>query len=413
MHKRALLFLIGIGVVAAAAEGREGFGFTKKAVTMNRTKPPATNLGARRVSITATSDRAAEADDATTLQRYTEEVILSGAGTMASGKDKGDVRVNIMLDRLDSHEAWETKTETRYQKVGSHQEWNEKKKKYETKDDYANVPYTVQVKVLTGSLTGTFDIADKSGKIVDSENLSTEYREKFEEGKNAPTPSKVEDELLRRAATAIAGRLVPTQDRVSVIVPKGSFESVIPLADMNAWDRYLESVQAVREHRDARQESYRQYALALAKEGLAYATDNRARAVELLREAVGHYQTAIRSNPGEKIFSETYSSLFSTGSTGASLPRAQASLTAFEAWTGAGRPQRVLTAESPARDTVLTNQVLIEMSKAGLTEENLILAIDAASETDFDTSPTALIALAKAGVSKNVIARMQKKQARK
>ena len=52
------------------------------------------------------------------------------------------------------------------------------------------------------------------------------------------------------------------------------------------------------------------------------------------------------------------------------------------------------------------------MSKAGLTEENLILAIDEAHDAEFDTTPTALIALSKAGVSKNVIAHMQKKKKR-
>jgi hypothetical protein len=50
------------------------------------------------------------------------------------------------------------------------------------------------------------------------------------------------------------------------------------------------------------------------------------------------------------------------------------------------------------------------MSKAGLNEENLILAIDSADMTEFDTTPQALISLAKAGVSRNVIARMQKKK---
>ena len=42
--------------------------------------------------------------------------------------------------------------------------------------------------------------------------------------------------------------------------------------------------------------------------------------------------------------------------------------------------------------------------------ENIIMAIDAAESTEFDTSPEALIALSKAGVSKNVIARMQKRR---
>jgi hypothetical protein len=368
------------------------------------------------VKVTAVAEREADSDDAGTMKRYAEEAILSGAGTLAPEKDKGDLTIRITLDRLDSHESWETKSTTEYRKIGSHQEWNEKKKKYETKDDYANVSKTVNVKVVSATLNGTYDITDKSGKIVDSGSLSEDYKRKFDEGSNAPPPNRVEDDLLKQAATAVAARLVPTQDRVSVIVPKGSFESYIPFAESNGWDRYLASVQAVPENRNQRQESFRQYALGVAKEGVAYATiEDRGRALELLREAVSHYETAMRSNPGEKIFSEAYSSLMSAGSYDAPLKRANTSLVAFESWsnaTGGKKPATAMVSSSKAAKPkdVMTNDTLIEMSKAGLTEENLILAIKSAAETDFDTTPGALITLAKAGVSKNVIAAMQKKK---
>jgi hypothetical protein len=231
--------------------------------------------------------------------------------------------------------------------------------------------------------------------------------------------SRLADDLLKQGATSVAARLVPTQDRVSVIMPRGSFESFIPFAESNSWDRYLSSVEAVKENRNPKQEAFRQYALGVAKEGLAYSTsiEDRTRALDLLREAVAHYETAMRSNPGEEIFSKAYSSLFSVGSFDAPLNRANSSLIAFEAWSGATGGAKNRTMVSSAKSTktkdVLTNSMLIEMSKAGLTEENLILAIDAAETVDFDTTPPALIDLAKAGVSRNVIASMQKKQAKR
>jgi hypothetical protein len=414
---RKLIFLLAAAGVFAAvpAEAREGFGFTKKAAQMTRTNPPMHNVGARRVKITTTSERGSERDDAATLKRYLEEFILNGAGTIAPEKEKGDIRIAVALDRLESNESWETRRESRTEKTGTKQEWNDKKQKYETKDVYGTVYYDVQVKVVNGSLSGSFDIEDKSGKGVDSGSLSESFREKYDEGKNSPPPTKVEDDLLKRVAKQIASRIVPTQDSVFVVMPKGSFEDLIPLAEMNAWDRYLAGVEKVSPKRDAKQDAYREYALGIAKEGLAYASLDPKESVGLLREAVAHYEAAVKGNPREKIFAEAYSSLLSSGRSVAPLSRATASLSAFEQWTGgaavASKKTTPSTQVSATQNReVLTNQTLIEMAKAGLADENLILAIDSASETQFDTTPNALIALAKGGVSRTVIAHMQKKK---
>jgi hypothetical protein len=412
--RKLALFLLAAGLcVSSEAAAREGFGFTKKAVQMNRTNPPLLTVGARRVKINATSDREGVKDDAATLKRYAEEFILTGGGTMATEKDKGDLRISVTLDRLDSHESWETEQKSRTEKTGTKQEWNEKKKKYETKDVYGTVYYTVQVKVLDATLTGSWDLLDKSGKLLESGSVSETFRDKYSEGKGSPAPSAVEDDLLERAAKKIASYLVPTQDSVTLLVPKGSFEDLIPLAEMNAWDRYLAGVEAVKPLRDPRQEAYRQYALGVAKEGLAHtsAIEDTPRAMELLGEALVHYETAVKSNPREELFSKAYSSLFSMGNSTASLPRVTASIAAFEKWKGPARPAAsTARANSAPAKSVLTNETLVEMAKAGLTDENLMLAIDAASDVDFDTSPNALIALAKGGVSRNVIAHMQKKK---
>jgi len=107
---------------------------------------------------------------------------------------------------------------------------------------------------------------------------------------------------------------------------------------------------------------------------------------------------------GETIFSQEYNSILSSR-IGAPLNRAQASLTGYEAWT-AGKHTGV---EQKRRKGPLNNQTLLSMAQAGLTDENLILAIDDADDVAFDTTPNALISLAKGGVSRNVIAHMQRR----
>ena len=405
MRKIAFV-LTGVALFAASAFAREGFGFSKKSITMNRTKPPALNTAARRVKVVASSERSKENEDAATLKRYIEEVILAGAGTLATS-EKAEATVKLSVDRLDSHETWEEKTDYEYRKTGTKQEWNAKKNKYETKDVYDNVPVQKNVKVLKASLSGAFDILDRNGKVIDSGDLNEQFSKKYDDGKNSETPSRVEDDLMHKAATVVGARLVPTKDRVFVIVPKGSFEAFIPLAESNTWDRYLASVEAVPENRNRAQEAYRQYALAVAKEGLAYSTDDPRRATELLQESVDHYQRAIQDNPGETIFSQEYNSILSSR-IGAPLSRARASLTGYQTWT-AGTHMGVSVAAKKNSSGPMNNQTLLSMAQAGLTDENLILAIDDADDVSFDTSPNALITLAKGGVSRNVIAHMQRR----
>jgi len=105
--------------------------------------------------------------------------------------------------------------------------------------------------------------------------------------------------------------------------------------------------------------------------------------------------------------------------------RASESVTRYTAWNGSGAVTRVASAgpvaAPPARNNSNTssssnsgmrNQTVIDLSKAGLSDENIIMAIDGAERVDFDVTPGALIALSKEGVSKGVIAAMQKRAKR-
>ena len=103
--------------------------------------------------------------------------------------------------------------------------------------------------------------------------------------------------------------------------------------------------------------------------------------------------------------------IFITGATGfvgsavaTTLIRARQSMTSAEKPAPASPP-------APAKQG-MRNQTVIDLAKAGLSDENIVMAIDAAERTDFDVTPDALISLAKGGVSKSVIAHMQKKSKR-
>ncbi|HEY0370433.1 MAG TPA: hypothetical protein VGD79_00420 [Thermoanaerobaculia bacterium] len=414
--KRLLAVVLFAGV-AVSAEAREGFGLMKKAVEFQRTIPPATNAGARRVAIRVESERSADQDDARTLERYVTEHIVNAGGTVAEG-GKPEVEVDVAIDRLESHETWETFTDYERRQTGTKREWNESKKKYEDKPVYSNVAVQKQKKVLTANLSGTWDIAAKN-KDVANGSLDQDFRREYGDGDNSPAPSEIEDNLLKGAARQIAAQLVSSQESVSVLLPRASFESLIPVAESGAWDRYLTAVEAMPAKKTPKEEAYRQYALAIAKEVIGNQTEDRREALDLLRAAKSHYETAASLNSEEDLFRKSYTSLWASNNIGSPIARMTDSVTRYDAWTATAPATRVASTKSvavpPAKSTPpppaagMRNQTVIDLAKAGLADDNIIMAIDAASQTQFDVSPEGLIALSKGGVSKTVIAHMQKK----
>src|SRR5438105_3764082 len=396
MSKRATLFVIVIVSLSTVAYGREGFGFTKSKVDMTKTVPPAINVSGAKVNVAVDSEHSRIAGKADTLRQYTEAAILSGNKNLQAAP-KGDVNVMIALDRLEADHHYQSKTEDNYEKT----------KDKNGKTTYVNNPNTKSFTTVRGEIGGTYKITDSKGRLLDSGDIDRKTEKDYEY--TAPSNEKVEEDLLREAADKIAARVVPTQRRVNVLMPKGSFEQFIPLAESGAWDRYLQSVESVRPLGDRKSDAYREYALGVANEALAYSASDPKSGLELLKKAAEHYRAAAANNPDEKLFSERYTGFLNVAA--APVERADASVKAYEAW--ASGPTAPMASSSTASTKTamksIRNQHIIDMAKAGLSDENIMLAIDSADQTEFDTTPEGLIALSKAGVSKNVIAHMQKR----
>jgi hypothetical protein len=386
--------------LALPALAGEGFGFTKKAADMIVRRPPAINLAASRAQVTATSERTRISDDAQVLRKYVEDALAAG-GLSLDGTP--EVTVAIDLDRLETEVNTESRVEYEQEKV----------KDKDGKSHYVKRPKTKYYTTAKSTLAGTFKILGPRGSVFDSGDVDDSYDHTSEYW--TPDEKKIEDDLLRNASRKIAARIVPTAYRVTVLLPKGSFEGAIPLAESNSWDRYLSAVEAVRPNSDPRAEAFREYAMGVGKEGLAHSTEDRSRALTLLSEAAEHYRNAAKNNPGEALFSERYTSLFNSAE--APVARAEASIALYDTWVRSApvkEPAVVARSSKKAAGTkkskVLRNSSIIEMKKAGLADENIILAVESATETSFDISADGLIALSKAGVSNNVIKAMQNRE---
>ncbi len=397
MTKRIAFFLVVGSALAAVASAREGFGFTKRAAEFTKTVPPAVNVTGTGVNVTASS-RPRFAVKAELLRKYTEEAIT--ASNRLQIANPGDVNVAIDLDKLEVRSHTDSKVETHYNKE------KDKNGKTQSKEVSETKTYTV----VNSEIAGGYKITDHRGGVLDSGDFDDSSEKEYEY--ITPKDDVIQETFLRAAARKIAARIAPTTRKVRVLVPKGSFESYIPLAESGAWDQYLQAVEAVPAMSDPGSEAFRQYALGVAKEAVAYSTDDAKRALELLRAAADHYRAAINDNPSEKLFSEGYTSLLDAA--GAPVPRVEASMKAYEAWTSGPTPAKPASAsmasgKASQSSSAMRNENVIDMATAGVAEENIVMAIDSAESAEFDTTPNGLIALSKGGVSKNVIAHIQKR----
>lgn len=244
---------------------------------------------------------------------------------------------------------------------------------------------------------------------------------------------------IQQAVAQIVYKLTPTEEILQVLVPKGTFEDFINLAEAGLWSRYSEAIETRPALPNPAEEAYRQYALGLAYEALAYGADNTVTTLRYLEQAAQHYNLALSLNPKEDFFSKPYggSVLASAGKSSlnvlrglsgqapvaagrrqaqAPLQRVQAAMTKYQTLLSQNEVRSAKAVEtgakalgSTAAPKGMTNEDVISMVKNGVAEEIVLNAIDQAGECSFNTSPTGLIELTKAKVGKEILKRIQAK----
>jgi hypothetical protein len=287
-----LLLLLAAAVGARAGEG---FGLRKRTVTMTRTRPP--QIVARGVRVTASCARKGDGALADALRRYTAEAC-------GGSEEDVDVELRLVLDRVDASEGWESKTDYEYRQTGAREEWNAAKGRYEKKPVYTTVPVTKKVKVMEALVRGSYEIHDAAGSTLAAGALEQSLQGSYDYGSGAPTPDGLMDAVVRNAAQAAAARLVPSSEEVTVTLPRGSLEPLLPLAEGGHWDDYRHGVESLPPFTAPDAEAYRLYALAVATEACAYVTADRHRSAALLAQALAHARNAAAHNPREPRFTE-------------------------------------------------------------------------------------------------------------
>lgn len=306
--KRFLPLLL---LAATTAHAAEGFGPKKSVVPMTRTIPPAISVPASSVSVSVTAPEPADVEP---LRRHAEKVVARDA-RFTSGQP---VQLTFAVETVKVFES-------KVQSSPKSRTLTPQTTSTESVVPRGSMPGVRRQRGILGEISGTYRITDANGRLLGGGR----FEEKLDDWDRHATEEKLRAGLLERAAYGVAGALHRTDETVHVLLPRGSFESLIPFGEAGQWDRYLAAVEAMPPMQTIVDESYRQYALGIAKEAIAY-TAGRDRGLTLLREAVEHHLSAIEENPNEPLFREPET----VGETTVLPPlkRVTASAKAYAAW---------------------------------------------------------------------------------
>lgn len=409
----ALLVALGVLSVAVPCSAGEGFGtFTKKAATLERVTPPKVYLFGTRINVKVSAQDSNQTATAQSVQSQLESELLRNDNRLASDAVRPDTLIEITLLPSQYHEQWETRRVTQ---VGQY---------IDDKGRKTFGPYQADArfKVVSLSFAATYKVTDvKARRSLAADSINADYKESFQEGKEMPDQTGVENAAVGKLVARLAGDLTPTRERIKVLLPQGSLEDAGRLAEAGLWNKYLETLESLPEKKSSADEAYRKYALGVAYEAVGYAAEDSDTTLKYLEQASTYYNQALEMNPKERLFAQAYESVWTGTRATAPLERVRAALVGYrkqkefkesyaQAKSAAAAPSTAgakALSGGASDDGAMNNAAVIKMAEAGLGDDIILTSINSAPKTAFDVSPEGLIALSEARVSKTIIARIQ------
>ncbi len=417
MRSSVLLLTVtaALALNAPSAGAREGFGIARKTATLVRINPPKVFLMGTRISVKATSQSSLDQALAERIRSQLESELISADGRLTVDAMNPEVLTEVSVLQDDYNEDWQKRKEIQRRQVGKDAKGKPVWQDYEVEVSYKAVSYAFR---------SAYKVTDLvKGKSLDADSIRFDSKKDYREGSGAPQKFELENSGAAAVVSQIVPRLTPSREKIGVLLPKGSLEDFLRLAENGLWNKYLEALEGLPEKPKPADEAYRQYALGTAYEALGYGAEDPATTLKYLEQAATYYNRALESNPEEKFFSKSYDSFWTSKSAPAPLERVKEALTDYRrivefresyaklqvaksALPIAGG--KSLEGSSPERPSnVVDNVAVIQMVRSGLPENVILTAINDASQCRFDVSPKRLVELSEAKVSVQLIQRMQ------
>jgi len=432
-------------LVAAPTAFSQGFGSSKKKITLHRKLPPAAHLNGSTINVQVTGHNI-QSDASTDLRNMLEAELLKNDRRLSTEERHPD---SVIICNITEYVPPTAQTSTRSTYVPGSKKQNQEtvtrysgilKVAYSAKD--ARSGRTLDSSNITSKYDDEFNQYGSTNKSV-TENLSNQWN-KLKHGKltadKPPTAGDVRDMLFSDAVSQITARLVNTDEPVDVLLARGKLDDADKLAEAGLWTRNLEVLETMTPF-PKEEDAYRLYNIGVAYEALAYGSEDSKAATKYLQEAAINYGKAIDDKPSEKYFLEPqkridtaiahYKTLREQPKTVARADAAEASVSDASAKSGRGSSSttaaksagaasskasssgtaKSLTSPAPKKPSgpPLTNDQVIQMVKAGLDEENIIDTIKSAGSVNFDLSVDGQVKLAQNGVKGKILTAMKTK----
>jgi hypothetical protein len=302
-HRR-LVFLAAVLAIPLPALAK--FGIVKTKVVLPRFRPPLLQMGGRTVAVEIVSEArgVGRRHESAVRERLEGALRAWGAFELRRPGEDADNVVRVHLDDLEARIESSIEYETRYVKVGTREEWDEKKKKNVLKDVYDNRREPVAIKVVTGRLDAQVELVrDGDPRTAPAD---VDYHERFKGDVSLPreaeTEGALEEHLVEEAALRAVAAVCYSPDPVEALLAvDGDLKPGNRLAETGEWDR----AQAEWKRREFKgdKEAARLHNLGVAQEALAYrlpidSPEHR----EHLEVAATNYGRARELDRGEKYF---------------------------------------------------------------------------------------------------------------
>jgi hypothetical protein len=294
--------------LAASAPAVAKFGITKTKVTLHRSRPPEVPLLGETVAVEVkASSRRITDSQLQQIQGRVEDALRSWKlFSIMDGPKGAETVVRVSVEDLQARIRETVEYEEKYVKIGEHQEWNEKKKKYETKSDYGNRREPVDLTVASGRIAARVEVETPQGS--HSADASASYDEEFKGASKVPAEARSEEALeqylVEQAGAQAAAVVTFSPDPVEALLAvDGELKAGNRLAEAGLFQQAL--AEWSRRTLKGDKEAARLHNVGVAHEGLAYelppdAPQHRAE----LEQASEHYRRALALDPGEKYFAE-------------------------------------------------------------------------------------------------------------
>lgn len=388
-------------IISASPVSAQGFGWLKKKTTLQLKSPPIVYLTGTDFDVHVAQNPVLGRDVTRTLRDSLFSGLPQFDRRLHPDTAKPETVIEVRIIELSSSSRIETRSTTEYKQTGSTTQVDPDTNTTVMVPVYGDVTVYYDVTVIEGQVIADYECRDAAtGTVIDADRITSSDRS--EHSGSPPSKDNFERMLLNALAGRVGSRFQPQyRPGPTILLPTGKLEKASELIRKKSWNSALEALNRLGSFKNESEEAYRQYALGVVFEALAYDGPDVAGTWSYLQYAVSYYDEAVTRTP---TVPEFQSSRRRAGMMYSSYKRIETDIAAYEAARRA-RPQQAVP--SAYRSGSLANSHIVSLAKSGTSEKEILAKVKRSRGVSFDLSIDAMSELSAAGVSARVIDAMR------